>query len=220
MMETIALFGGTGQTGRHIVTYALEKGYKVQMLARSPSKVDVKHVNLTVIQGDLANAGALEAVVQGATYVISCAGGPHNAKKYPKGMMLNFVKLLFPIMSAEPSVKVFLFQAGAFSAAPGKPLSFMMKVMRSTIGSMLGLGPMVRDNEAVTFYMAETIKDFDVIVTRPGMLEEKDNGLVLVANHDSAPSGAITFKGLAIFTVNSLKDKNLYGKYPYVVPKK
>ena len=220
MTETLALFGGTGSTGSHVVKYALEKGYKVQMLARSPSKIQVKHVNLTVIQGDLTNAGALTSVVQGATYVVSCVGGPHSATKYPKDMMINFIKLLFPILSAEPSVKLFLYQAGAFSAAPGKPLSFMTKVMRTTIGSMMGVGPMARDNEAVIFYMAETIKDFSVIATRPAMIVEKDSDMVVVADHDKMPSGAITFKALAIFTVNALKDTSLYGTYPFVAPKK
>ena len=220
MTETIALFGGTGRTGSHVVKYALEKGYKVQMLARSPSKIEVKHANLTVIKGDLMDAGALEAVVHGASYVVSCVSGPYSSKTYPIDMMINFVKLLFPIMSAEPSVKVFLYQAGAFSAAPGKPLSFMSKIMRSTIGTLFGMGPMIRDNEAVIFYTAETSKNFDVIVTRPSMLEEKESDMVVVADHDNIPSGAITFQGLAVFSVNALKDSSLYGTYPFVAPKK
>lgn len=221
MTETIALFGGTGRTGTHMLTYALEQGYKVRMLARSPEKVQTKHVNLTVIQGDLTNKEALAQVVQGATYVISSVGGPASARRYPKDMMINFVKTLLPILQAESSVKVFLYQAGGFSATPTQPLTFATKLMRWILAPFFGLGPMIRDNEAVIFYLASIVnKSFEVIVTRPGMLEEKDSDLVVVANHDKMASGAITFKALAVFSVKALKDTSLYGTYPYVVPRK
>ncbi|GKY95883.1 hypothetical protein MPSEU_000548900 [Mayamaea pseudoterrestris] len=219
--ETIALFGGTGRTGRHVLTCALEKGYKVRMLARSPDKVAPKtHANLTVIKGDLTDAEALKEVVKGATYVICCVSGPHSNTKYPKDMMINFIKLLLPIMDAEASIKLFLYQAGGFSAAPSKPNSFVIKLMGKTIGTMLGLGPMIRDNEQVTFYIAESKKHFDFIVTRPGMLEEKDKEVVAVAEHDKFPMSTITFKALAEFTVTALKDTSLYNTCPYVTAKK
>ena len=56
-------------------------------------------------------------------------------------------------------------------------------------------------------------------MTRPSMLEEKESDMVVVADHDNIPSGAITFQGLAVFSVNALKDPSLYGTYPFVAPK-
>jgi hypothetical protein len=218
MTETIALFGGTGRTGRHVVTYALEKGYKVQMLARSPDKVEIKHENLTVIEGDLLNEEALKKVVNGATYVISCVGGPANTKTYPHNMMINFIKLLVPIMEAETLIKVFLYQAGAFSPAPGKPLTFMTSFLRQVFGGMMQFGPMIRDNDQVITYLAENKKHFAVIVTRPALLEDKEKDLTVVADHDKKPMSAITYKALAAFTLEAVKDESLYGTYPYAYP--
>jgi putative NADH-flavin reductase len=220
MAETIALFGGTGRTGRHVVAYALEKGYKIQMLARSPNKVEIKHENLTVIEGDLLNEEALKKVVKDATYVISCVGGPASAKTYPEDMMINFITLLVPIMEAEASIKVFLYQAGGFSPVPGKPLTFMTSLMRRVIVPMIGIGPMLRDNDQVITYLAENKKHFEFIVTRPAMLEEKDNDLVVVADHNKMNMSTITYKALAIFTVDALKDSSLYGTYPYAATAK
>jgi hypothetical protein len=77
---------------------------------------------------------------------------------------------------------------------------------------------MINDNEKVTFFMAENTenKHFSYIVTRPGMLEDKDTGMQLEASHDSLPmSTAITFKALGTFTVDVLNDESLYGTYPY-----
>jgi hypothetical protein len=220
MTETIALFGGTGRTGRHVVTYALEKGYKIQLLARDPSKVETTHVNLTVIPGSFSDADALKKTIQGATYVISCAGGPNKPKDYPKDFMFDFVKLLYPLLEAETSVKVFLFQAGGFSPVPGKSLPLLTSFMRATIGTMIGIKPMLQDNDQVIKYLADNKKHFATIVTRPAMLEEKESSLVLTASQDKMSMSTITFKALAVFSVEAIKDESLYGTYPFPVPKK
>ena len=79
MSETIALFGSTGGTGRHFLSLALEAGYKVNILVRDSSKVAealATNDNLTVVEGDFSNAEAIQKTIQGATYVVSMAGGP------------------------------------------------------------------------------------------------------------------------------------------------
>ncbi len=101
--ETLALFGATGATGRHVLSYALKQGYKVRALPRTPAKVGINDDNPTVIQGDFEDVAALEATVKGAKFVICSAGGP-SGKAYQKGMMLGFIQRLWPILEAESSV--------------------------------------------------------------------------------------------------------------------
>ena len=90
MSETIALFGGTGSTGQHFLTLALEAGYKVNILVRNPSKVTItsNNNNLTVLEGDFSNHEAIEKTIQGATYVVSMAGGPLGKVRYGAGVQL------------------------------------------------------------------------------------------------------------------------------------
>ncbi len=220
MVEIIAIFGGTGQTGKHAVAYALEKGYKVQMLARSPSTVTVKNDNLIVIEGGISDKEAVQKTIKGATYVASFVGGPHTAAAYPTDMMLNFVKLLWPMLDNEDSVKVFSYQSGGFSVAPGKPLSLMTKIIRPILSWAMGIGPMIADNEETVAWMHDNKKDsFSVIVTLPGALEEKDSGApVECSNEGTLPFVPITFKSLGICTVESLTVPSLYGTCPYVIP--
>lgn len=222
MVETIALLGGTGQTGRHIVDYALDKGFKVQMLARAPSKVAKEHANLTVIEGDASNQFAVENTIKGSTYVISCMAGPNKPSEYPKDFMLDFVKMIWPLLDAEPSVKVFIFQSGGLAAAPGKPLTLFIKIMRLIVGTLLGIGPMIADNEKVCQFMSENKKDsFEFIATRPAALQEKDDDdMVVELSQDNMPMSPITFKSLAVCTVDSMNDSTFFGTYPYVAPKK
>jgi hypothetical protein len=49
-VENLAVFGATGQTGQHVVEYALEIGWNVRALARDATKLKLKHDNLPLFQ--------------------------------------------------------------------------------------------------------------------------------------------------------------------------
>jgi nucleoside-diphosphate-sugar epimerase len=114
MVETIALFGGTGGTGSAFLKLALEAGYKVRALVRTPSKVSVgsnEHF-LTVMQGSFDDTDKVEETIKGADYVV-CMGGipPSYVKGYPTDVMLNFVKKLYGLLERQTSApKLFLYQ--------------------------------------------------------------------------------------------------------------
>ena len=73
---TIAVFGGTGQTGRECVYQALKANHKVVVLARDPSKMRIPlgsggekladqpliHDNLFVLKGDVTDQASVDAV--------------------------------------------------------------------------------------------------------------------------------------------------------------
>ncbi|WP_375578675.1 SDR family oxidoreductase [Marivirga tractuosa] len=73
-MKTIALFGGSGQTGKLVLEKALKEGYKVKALLRNPDKVDIRDSNLTVIQGDVLNASDVLIAVKDSEVVLSLFG--------------------------------------------------------------------------------------------------------------------------------------------------
>lgn len=218
--ETIALFGATGATGRHVLTYSLKQGHRVRALARTPGKVEINDDNLTVIQGDFEDSAALESTVKGAKFVICCAGGP-SGKAYPKDMMLAFIQRLWPILEAESSVEVFSFQSVIFAPKPDGSLPLLLKILGPVAAYANGNTEMLKDNTAVTKFMAANKKSsFNTIVTRPGAIKEKPDGPTLVANQDKASLSTITFAKLGAFTVDAMKDRFLYGTYPFVIPKK
>jgi uncharacterized protein YbjT (DUF2867 family) len=74
----IAILGGTGGIGGHVLDWALEAGHPVHALARSPQAL-APAPGLTVIRGDALNADAVAQVVDGADAVVS-ALGPRGAK--------------------------------------------------------------------------------------------------------------------------------------------
>jgi uncharacterized protein YbjT (DUF2867 family) len=71
---TIALIGATARSGREIIRLALEQGYRVKGLARTPSKLGIEHDNLTLFKGDVRDQASLEAVLDGDEVVVSMVG--------------------------------------------------------------------------------------------------------------------------------------------------
>merc|ERR1711976_386367 len=87
IMKTIAIVGGTGQTGKWALKGALLRGYKVKLLARNPDKVTKilstlfdeseveKHQeNVTVIKGGIQDDEAVLELLTGSDTVLSFLG--------------------------------------------------------------------------------------------------------------------------------------------------
>ena len=70
----LLIFGATGGTGRQIMEQALEQGHIVTAFARNPAKLNLKHKNLQVAQGDVMDLASVEKAVQGQEVVICVLG--------------------------------------------------------------------------------------------------------------------------------------------------
>jgi putative NADH-flavin reductase len=69
----LAVFGGTGNTGRHLIEQALRNGHEVTALARDPGKLPA-HPHLHAVAGDVRDEQPVKEVVAGAHAVLSMLG--------------------------------------------------------------------------------------------------------------------------------------------------
>ncbi len=74
----VAIFGATGATGRLVVEQALAEGHTVTAFARNPEAVTIKHVGLSIVQGNVFQATDVRRGVEGQDAVICTIGG-HDA---------------------------------------------------------------------------------------------------------------------------------------------
>jgi putative NADH-flavin reductase len=88
----LAIFGGTGRTGQYLIQQALEEGYQVVALARTPSKLDGMSTTykdqLSIVTGDVQTMSSVEQVVAEADAVLSVLGPTNNQPTFEvsKGM--------------------------------------------------------------------------------------------------------------------------------------
>ena len=70
----LLVLGGTGGTGRHVVSQALDTGHDVTVLARDRARAGVQHERLRLVDGDVRNTAALVDAMRGQDAVISAIG--------------------------------------------------------------------------------------------------------------------------------------------------
>lgn len=70
----LVVFGSTGSMGRQLVEQALEQGHTVRAFARNPSKLNIEHDNLEVMQGDAMDFPSVEKAVEGQDAVLCSLG--------------------------------------------------------------------------------------------------------------------------------------------------
>jgi len=70
----ILIVGGTGKTGRLLISQGLEEGHCITALVRKPNKLKFNNPNLKVLKGNVLNLENLETAVQGQDAVLSALG--------------------------------------------------------------------------------------------------------------------------------------------------
>jgi putative NADH-flavin reductase len=79
----IAVFGGTGATGKLLIAQALNEGDSVTAYVRHPEKLGIANDRLVVVQGDLSDGAAISTAVQGSDGVVSLLGQGAPVKGMP-----------------------------------------------------------------------------------------------------------------------------------------
>ena len=74
----LLIFGASGGTGRLILEQALQQGHEVTAFVRDASRLDIKHPNLRVQQGDVLDYKTIEPAMKEQDAVLSALGSPAN----------------------------------------------------------------------------------------------------------------------------------------------
>ena len=91
----IIIFGASGRMGMKVVEQALEARHIVTAFLRTPSKIAIQHPNLTLFQGDVMDAAAVENAIAGQEVVISML---HTTRPPVPGMMETAAKNIITAM--------------------------------------------------------------------------------------------------------------------------
>ena len=128
----IIIFGASGGVGKHFTKLALDNGHSVTAYIRTPSKLEINHENLTIIQGDAFDKQAVEAAIDGKDAVVSCLGSTTGMKKSTQleNMMKNVVD---GMVANNVSRIVYTASAGVENEIPGLMGKMMMKMLGNVL---------------------------------------------------------------------------------------
>ena len=72
--KIVALTGGTGFIGTHLLKHLISNDYQVRVLARTPGKLAFNHNHIEIVSGSLHDHSALKQLTDKVDAVIHCAG--------------------------------------------------------------------------------------------------------------------------------------------------
>lgn len=90
----VILFGATGFSGKGILAEALNHGHEVTILVRDTSKIQIKHKNLTIIEGNVLNPQTVASVLHRQEAVIQCLGVGGKGDGKPTNFISDATKVI------------------------------------------------------------------------------------------------------------------------------
>ncbi len=205
----VAIFGGTGRTGRLVVEQALQAGHSVTVLVRNPDKLGVTAPRLRIVVGELADAAKVAETITGQDAVLSALGPTSNKPK------LEISKGMAVIIAAmrQKGVRRLIVSAGA---GVGDPLDRPKLIDRVVVLLLKTFNGNVYED------MAEVVQQvrnsgLDWTVVRAPMLTDDPATGHLRAGGVGADIGTkLTRADFAAFLVQQVTDKMWVGKAPAV----
>lgn len=200
----IAVFGGTGRTGIHVVKSALAQGYDVTVLARTPEKMTMTDEKLTVVQGDVRDKTAVAQTIAGCDAVIS-ALAPHFVG----------VQNIIAVMQ-EQGVRRLIVTSGAGVKREGDTPPFSSKIISGVLKTFS------KDVYEQSFAIADALLDSGLdytLVRAPRLLDKPAAGNLYVGPLNKSMKTTLSREDFANFMVAQIEDKTWVGKSPVLSDK-
>lgn len=200
----IAVLGGTGRTGIHVVERALAAGHEVVALARSPEKLTIRDEKLTVIVGEVTDKSAVARTIRGADAVISALTPVREA-----------MELIIAVMKEE-NVRRLIVTAGAGVYQEGDEPPFISKVISTIIKTFS------RKAYEATVEVTELVKGSNLdwtLARAPRLLNKPATGNLYVGPLNSKMRPTLSREDYANFMVDQV-DKDGYIRRTPVVSDK
>ncbi len=205
----ITIFGATGRTGIPLVKQALEAGYDVTALVRTPTKMTVQDKHLNVVQGDAMNPSDVEKVVQRADAVISVLG---HSKDSPKDMQAVAMRNIVAAMQKN-GVKRLISLTGAGVDAPQdrpKLANHLIKFALKTVS-----GNVLKDGVQQTAIIQQSPLDW-VVVRGPMLTEGPYTGKYRVGWVGVNTGSRISRADVADFLLKQVTDTTYLHQMPMI----
>ena len=208
--RTIALFGGTGKTGRHVLAQALAAGHTVRALARRPESIETTRELLTVLAGDVLDAAAVRETVRGADVVVSVFG---QVKGSSPTLQTDGTQNIVDAMAAEGIRRIISLSGGGLPAeqhdrpkAPDKIIKWLLQRISPQV---------LADAESHLAVLEKSGLDWTV-ARGPRLTDAPATGSYRVGWVGVNASTQIARADLATFILTQLDDTTFVHELPFV----
>ncbi|MFN5042512.1 MAG: NAD(P)-dependent oxidoreductase [Bacteroidota bacterium] len=209
----ITIFGATGFSGQAILAEALKQGHVVSILVRDASKVQIKHPNLTIVEGNVLDAPTVTSVLNHQEAVIQCLGVGGKGDGKPTTFISDATKVIVDEMQKQNIKRLIaMSNVGAGHSIAFQPwfftkiiLPYFMKWLKVIIDDKNRMEPIIMNSNL----------DW-TIVRCPNITDKPAKG-----NYNATLDGkglklSVTLSDLSKFMVDQLTETNFNKQAPCV----
>ena len=207
---TIALFGATGRTGKHVLDQALDAGYHVRALARRPAAISRRSDRLLVIEGDVLDRAAVAETVRGADVVVSVFG---QVKGSPPTLQTEGTQLIVDAMETGDIRRIISLSGGGLPAEGYDKPKLADVVIRSLLKL---LAPQVLADAKGHLEVLERSGREWTVVRGPRLTDAPATGTYRVGWVGVDASTQIARADLARFILTQIDDRTFIQQLPFV----
>ena len=207
----VAVFGGTGAIGRHLVEQAVDAGHDVTALVRDAARLPTASARLAVVQGELDDRERVGTCVAGAEAVLSALGPARNTT-YEADRMVAGVGQILAAME-QHGVRRFVGLSGAGVRVVGERKALPDAVASAVVRLFAGhvLDAKQREYELIR----RTDLDW-VIVRPPRVVDGPLTGNYRVGALRVGPRSRIARADVAHFMLRQLNDDTYLRQAPVI----
>jgi putative NADH-flavin reductase len=205
----IIVFGASGRMGLKVIEQALEAGHIVTAFLRTPSKIVLQHPNLTLFQGDVMYAAAVENAIAGQEVVFSVLG----PTRPPTPDMMETAAKNIVVAMQKHGIRRIISTTGAGVPQPED----QPKVADRLVNAMLNLLQKSFVLDASANVKVIQASDLDWTIVRfPHLIDGAHTGKYRVAYIGKDSGTQISRADGANFVLKELIEKKWLGKAPVV----
>lgn len=202
----IAVLGANGGIGQQVVKIALNKGYNVTAILRTPSKLTIVHPNLKIVRGDVFKPENLEEHLINKEAVISAIGKNSliETTLYSQGN-----KNLLKILEKTNTNRIFFISAAGIEINPS--FNFLIKLMERFVLQKL-LKNMFADLLKMESIVKESKQNW-TIIRPPQLINKPFTGHYRFSVNSFLRKGLrISRADLADFIISNINNESIYKK--------
>lgn len=206
-INKIAIIGANGKAGKYLIKQALQEGYFVRILTRSPDKIEISHQHLEIIQGDARDVFTIRRLLQDCKAVINTVGQPKK-ESYIFSSVTNHV---LEVMK-KYNIKRYILVSGGSLDVQGDKKRFVNRLGAKLFRLFL---PKMMDDKYKELQMIQS-SDVDwTIVRLPFVVEGEGTGQIKESVIDLMGI-KIQNGDIASFLIQQINDDTYNRKCPFI----
>lgn len=207
----IVLFGATGYSGRAILAEALQQGYEVTVLVRNASKIQSRHPNLTIVEGDVLDSSAVASVLNHQEAVIQCLGIGGKGDGKPSTFISDATKIMIDEMKKQQVHRLIaMSNIGAGNSVAFQPWFFTNLILPVF---MKWLKVIIEDKNRMEAIIMNSELNW-TIVRCPNIVDKPAKGTVTATLDGKDLKLSVTLTDMAAFIVNQIRSSSFSRQAP------